>query len=201
MKVIGLCGGSGSGKGVVSALFRTYGFFSIDTDDVYHELISHTSDLTIELTEAFGKEILSLGKVDRKALSAIVFSGDNSSEKLELLNKITHKHILDEVRERLFRYKSEGARYVIVDAPLLFESGFDKECDIIISVIADKATRICRIMQRDDISYDAAERRLMSQIDDNWLSENSDFIIENNLDKAALAATVEKIYKQISDNY
>lgn len=201
MKVIGLCGGSGSGKGIVSTLFGTYGIFSIDTDAVYHDLISHTSDLTIELTDAFGASILSSGKVDRKALSSIVFSGDNSREKLDLLNKITHKHILDEVRDRLLEYKSEGARYVIVDAPLLFESGFDKECDIIISVIADKDTRISRIMERDGISYEAAERRLMSQIDDKWLSQNSDFTIENNLDRVALAAVVERIYKQISDNY
>ena len=200
MKVIGLCGGSGSGKGTVCDLFSRYGIYSIDTDAVYHELISYTSDLAIELTDAFGTSILKSGAVDRSALSAIVFSGDNSREKLDLLNKITHRHILDETRDRILKYKCEGARFVIVDAPLLFESGFNNECDIIVSVIADKETRIARIMARDDISYEAAEKRLSSQIDDEWLAKHSDFTIENNLGLEALSARVSEIYNMISKN-
>lgn len=201
MKVIGLCGGSGSGKGTVSALFMTHGFYIIDTDAVYHDLISFTSDLSIELADAFGSSILSRGAIDRGVLSSIVFSGDNSREKLDLLNRITHKHILNEVRELLLKYKSEGARYVLVDAPLLFESGFNNECDIVISVIADKDKRISRIMERDGISFEAAEKRISSQIDDEWLRQNSDFVIENNLSEAALACSVKKIYLKIIENY
>ena len=97
MKVLGLTGPTGAGKGTVAAVFaELYGIPSIDTDAVYHELLIPPSPCLDELVTAFGAEILRRdGTLDRPALSRIVFS-DLSGEKQKLLNGITHKYVLDE---------------------------------------------------------------------------------------------------------
>ena len=135
MKVIGLCGGSGSGKGAVSRIFAEIGIPSIDTDAVYRRMTLSDSPCMRALAAEFGKEIInSLGGLDRARLASIVF---NDPSRLKTLNKIAHSFILDETRRRLAEYSDEGFPAAVVDAPVLFESGFDKECDEIICVLAD----------------------------------------------------------------
>ena len=190
-KVIGLCGGSGSGKGVVSSIFAKHGYLTIDTDAVYREITNRKTPCLDALVLKFGDEILNReGTLDRKTLGGIVFS---DREKLNALNTIAHKFILAEVRTLIENAKKENCRGVIVDAPLLFESGFDSECDFVVAVIAMRDIRISRIIKRDDITKEAAIKRIDSQTSDEYLISKSDFVIENNLDKEALEASVEKI--------
>ncbi len=180
MKVIGLCGGSGSGKGEVGKLFCMNNIPVIDTDAVYHVITAENSPCLSELAEYFGKDIIDRnGALNRKRLAELVFSSGDG-EKLNALNKITHKHILKRTRELLTSFSSLGYEFAVVDAPLLYESGFDSECDIIVSVIADKPRRIERIVARDSISREAAEKRISLQTDDAFLIANSDFVIPNN---------------------
>jgi dephospho-CoA kinase len=184
MKVIGLCGGSGSGKGAVSGIFAEIGIPSIDTDAVYREKTSSDSPCMRALRREFGEEVVnSLGGLDRTRLASIVFSDPT---RLEKLNKIAHSFILDEARRRLAEYRDKGFAAAIVDAPVLFESGFDSECDEIICVVADRETRIARIMSRDGISYDAAEKRIASQMKDEILISKCDHVIYNNADIESL---------------
>ena len=195
MKVIGLCGGSGSGKGVVSSLFASLGIPAIDTDAVYRELTVRGSYLLNILSEAFGTDILNeRGELDRKKLSALVFS---DPAKHKLLNSITHSEILNEAERRIRKYESEGYPAVICDAPLLFESGFDKKCDIIIAVIAPLDVRIERLVGRDGISPEAARQRILSQLPDEYLEKHSDFVINNNGDLANVQAQIDSLVKII----
>ena len=197
MTVVGLCGGSGSGKGTLCDVFREFGVPSIDTDAVYHDLTSHSSDCLSDLVAEFGEEIISDGALDRKVLAGIVF-GDSSGERLKRLNTIAHAHILAKTREIIDKHGSDGHNMVIVDAPLLFESGFDRECDIVISVFADRKTRIKRIMKRDNMTYSDAERRLNSQKPDEWISAHSDIIITNNGDIQSLHGEVSLVINYIN---
>ena len=198
MMVIGLAGGSGSGKGTVSAFFSHYGILPIDTDKIYHDLISRDTSCTRELSDVFGKEILSeTGAVDRRALSEIVFS-DN--EKLKELNRITHFHVLNEVRDIISDADTDDYAAVLVDAPLLFESGFNRECDAVISIIADKEKRIERIALRDNITREAAEKRIAAQLSDAFLIENSDYVIENSGSTEELKGRVAEIAAKILAN-
>ena len=197
MKIIGLCGGSGSGKGAVGKLFEKHGVPVIDTDAVYHELTSARSECIDELVLAFGNSIIDEnGALNRPALGKIVFS-DNASDKLENLNRITHKHILAKAGEMLSDFSRRGFSMAVVDAPLLFESGFNKECDVIVSVIADSDTRIKRIMSRDKISEDAAKRRIATQLGDDFLIANSDFVIRNDSTLSELAENFEILINDI----
>ena len=149
MLTIGLTGPSGAGKGVIASLLAAYGVPSIDTDKVYHSLLIPPSACLDELVGRFGSEILHPdGTLDRKALAALVFA-EGHEQDLADLNTITHRHILDEVRVRLRRFDAEGIPAVLVDAPQLFESGFDAECGFILSVLAPYEVRLARIMARD----------------------------------------------------
>ena len=201
MKIIGLCGGSGSGKGAVSKLFCELGIPSVDTDAVYREITSNKGACLDTLASEFGQIIIKEdGSLDRKTLSTIVFSGEGAGQKRSRLNEITHKFILDETRRRLSSFEKKDVAFAIVDAPLLFESGFDKECDIVICVIADKHIRLDRIISRDGITREAAEKRIASQLSDGELISRSDFVIYNNSDLTALKREVIDVYNKINKN-
>ena len=199
MKVIGLCGGSGAGKGYVCQRFKTYKFGVIDTDRVYHGLLTEDSACARELVGEFGRDIILSGKVDRPRLAAMVFA-DKSGEMLKRLNEITHKHILARVRSMLSDYEEQGFFAVIVDAPLLFESGFDKECDFTVGVIADREIRMQRIIERDKITREGAETRINKQKSDEFILENCDFIIVNNGDDLALDKSIAEVAVKILEN-
>ena len=197
MKLIGLCGGSGSGKGRACSYFAELGIPSIDTDAVYHELTSRPSPCIDALAEAFGSSILKEdGSLNRIKLANLVFA-DGNDNKRKLLGKITHKFILERTDEIASSFFNNGACAVIVDAPLLFESGYNKKCDIVICVIADKDKRISRIVSRDGITKERAIARISKQADDDFLVRNSDFTIENNGDESELRARVFEVYKKI----
>ena len=199
MKIIGLCGGSGSGKGTLADMLSAAGFLHVDADAVYHEITSNDTPCLRAMAEAFGENIISpSGSLDRRALSAIVFA-EGGKEKLLLLNSITHRYVLEEIRHRISMAEGDyiGAG---VDAPLLFESGFDAECDLIVSVIAPKDVRISRISERDGITTDEAQRRIASQLDDEFLRLHSDIIITNDKDTAALYEQARELIHRLKEN-
>ena len=198
MKLIGLCGGSGSGKSFVCSIFNEYGILSINADSVYHDMISTDSECTRELISVFGNEIAANVGIDRAKLRNVVFS---SNDKLRLLNEITHKHILTKTRRLISRItETTDCKALIFDAPLLFESGFDEECDVTVCVVADEQTRINRIIERDSISIEAAKARISSQIPNDELIKKCDYSIENNSSVERLRDQVLEIKSKIIDN-
>ncbi len=199
MLVIGLCGGSCSGKGTVASVFIKNGIPVIDADKVYMELTSYMSPCLIELKAYFGDQIISCGRLDKEKLRQHVFEAGKTKERLVALNEITHKYILANIREKLSEFEKNDYTVAVVDAPLLFESGFDKECDFIVSVIAEYGLRIQRIIQRDGISAEMAEKRVSSQISDCDLIANSDYVITNNTDYQDLENQVLEIINKIKN--
>lgn len=181
MKLIGLCGGSGSGKGALSRIFSEYGIPTVDTDAVYREITSQDSECMRELVREFGSAVaLPSGALNREELRRAVFFAEDRDLSRQKLNKITHSFILDESRRRLSQYAKEGIEIAAIDAPLLFESGIDRECDVTVAVTSDREKRIERICRRDGISREAAEARINTQICDGELSRLADFTIVNN---------------------
>mgnify|MGYP002521152858 FL=1 len=198
MKIIGLCGGSGSGKSTVAAIFAAAGVPVLDADAIYHEMISKSSPCTKEIAEALGNEVLTPeGALDRPKTAELVFSGEGSEERRKKLNAITHRYILDEVRRRIAEEEKKGTFAVLFDAPLLFESGFENECNAIICVSADENVRLSRIVQRDGIDRETARLRFATQFSDNYLISHSDYHIANNGDTEELTEKVEGIVRKI----
>jgi dephospho-CoA kinase len=189
MKIIGICGGSGSGKSTVCDILSERGYFAINTDIIYHGLIERSSECSEQIINLFGEELrLPSGGIDRKKLAALVF-GDKSGDALRALNKIAHYHVLQEVRYIISSLPQETPG-VLVDAPLLFESGFDAECDTVLAVIADKEVRVKRIMERDGITESHARSRIGVQLSNEELLQRSDFTIVNNGNREELTRAV-----------
>lgn len=174
MRLIGLCGRSGSGKGVFCETASELGLRVIDCDTVYKELVSRPSECLLEIARHFGNEVIRDGALDRRYLAPIVFS---DKEKLTLLNNITHKHILNEVFTIINSCNEDDT--VLLDAPTLFESGLDASCDQIVAIIAPDEQSVARIVLRDGISEEEARRRLSNQPTIDFLIENSDLVIYN----------------------
>ena len=179
MLTIGLTGPSGAGKGVVSALFAQFGVPSIDTDAVYHDLLVPPSACLDELAATFGESILAAdGTLDRPSLAAIVFAPGHEAD-LQALNRITHRHVLDEARRQLAAYRDRGMAAVLVDAPQLFESGFDAECDFVLAVLAPREARMARIMARDGLDEARAAARMNAQKSDEFFCKHADAVLVN----------------------
>ena len=193
MKIIGLCGGSGSGKGTVAKILSKRGVAHIDADAVYHELVCGPSQLMNELVSEFGEGIVnSEGGLYRPALASIVFA-EGAEWKLERLNVITHKFVLERIEQIISDFSSRGYKAVLVDAPLLFESGFDSRCESVICVIAPHDLRIKRIVSRDGITADAASKRILSQVSDDALSQKCDYVINNDASEEVLCDRTNRI--------
>ena len=170
--VIGLTGPTGAGKSYAGELLEKCGVRTVDADKISKNI---TDSLAPELINAFGSGILyGDGAVNRKALFDKAFGSDESHEKLNL---ITHPAIIAEIDREIGRFAAGGASRVAVDAALLIESGYSRQCDAVVSVLCDRELRKKRIMERDGIDGDAAEKRINSQQADEYYVNNSDFVI------------------------
>ncbi len=196
MLVIGLAGGSGSGKGTASKQFKASGIPVFNCDACYHRMISRNGPLTRDLAEEFGDGVLKAnGGIDRRALFARAFGDEKQREKL---NAISHRRILLRMHEWIREREQAGAKAVLIDAPLLFEAGLDRECDRTVVVIAPPGVRIQRIVRRDKISREEAERRIAAQIPDEELRRRADCVLQNDGDLEQLKKQVEDFLNKIN---
>ena len=100
------------------------------------------------------------------------------------------------MRELIDMY-SKSFPVIIADVPLLFESEFDKECDLTVAVIADRSIRIDRIMNRDSLDYASAASRVEAQKSDDFYTSRANFTIYNNSDEEALLLQANKLLDEI----
>lgn len=194
MIVIGLTGPSGSGKTLLCQAASKLGCETINADEVYHSLLIPPSDCLDEIVLNFGDVLAADGTLDRKKLGGIVFS---DKDKLSLLNSVTHKYVKQKFREIITKMNSLGVDAVIVDAPTLFESGFDKECDTTVCLLASQAIRRGRIISRDSLDEDGAEARLAAQKSDDFFIERAEHVIYNNGSKCELELKITELLNEI----
>lgn len=198
MLIIGLTGPTGAGKGTFSQIaVRAFGAEHIDTDKIARQVVEPGSAGLAALVGYFGNGILCAdGSLDRKKLAAIVFS-DRS--KLAALNGITHPLVEKEVEKRLADARERLCPFAVIDAPLLFESGEDKLCDVTVGILADEQTRLLRILARDGIDREAAEKRLSAAKSNEYFRERCGYILENDSDQAAFEAQIRRFFEALSE--
>ena len=196
MLKIGLCGGTGAGKTEVGKILGSYGFPTINTDMLSREVCSKGSECVAELADHFGSDIIDEeGNLDRKKLASKAFLSKSAAE---TLNKITHPHIIKLMNILISEHDKNGAKAVFIDAPLLFESGLDKEFDYNVAVIADEKIRIQRASRRDGLDEEQVIQRIRRQKNDAFLIEHCDYYIENNDGEEKLRENVLKLLKDMN---
>ncbi len=194
MIIVGICGSSGSGKSTVGLIFQGFGAAFFDCDKIYHDLVSAPSECLNAIGERFGYDLIQNGSLDRKKLSDIVFSDPLA---LSELNQITHRFVLDALRELIDAERKKDAPMCVIDAPLFFEAGLEKWCDFVIAVISDEKQQLHRIHRRDGISEDLARLRIQSQIGNDELIARSQFVIENTGSILDLELQCNNIYQTL----
>ena len=196
MRIIGVTGPTGSGKSFLCERLREHNIPCIDADGVYHSMLVPPSECLDALRLAFGDGIFTPdGHLNRQSLGKIVFT---SPEKLDLLNKTVLSRVLCRVRDIIADYEKQGFQVVAVDAPTLIESGFDKECDTVVCVLASESVRRERIIERDSLTDETANLRLKAQKGDEFYRQSSDVIIENDGDPQKFQQDILSLLAKLS---
>lgn len=193
LTIIGITGPSGVGKTTALTSLASLGALVLDCDAVYHELLKNDAELLASLEEAYPGTVRD-GRLDRVALGKIVFA---DPEKLALLNRITHHFVSREVDKRLRDFAMEGGELAAIDAVELISAGIAERCDAVVGVLSEREKRIERIMRRDGISREAAEKRVDAQKPDEYYKENCTHILLNNADAARFSADCRALFKEI----
>lgn len=199
LRIIGLTGQTGSGKSYVSSILAENGAYIIDADEIAHDIILKGKGAYNELIEYFGDEIKGEdGEICRKTLGNIVFSC--GGEKLDFLNRCTHKYIYDEMEKEIKQAESINCHIAVIDAPLLIEGNFINLCGEVWVVFASPEKRAERIMKRDSITYKQALDRMSRQKKWEEYKKFADVVIDNSGDNGNLKEQVYNALKAGKNN-
>lgn len=193
-KIIGITGSIASGKSTVSNYLKEKGYEIIDADEIVKEEKAKDKQVYKALVEKFGQSILDEDlEIDNNALEKIIFD-DESTRKT--INTIIHP-VVYEVCEK--RINSSNKAVVFLSVPLLYEAGFDKLCDDVICVNINEDIQIERLEKRNNLEYDEAKKRIISQMPLEEKCQKATFIIDNSGDLCYTIEQVEKILQKIGE--
>jgi dephospho-CoA kinase len=185
---IGLTGGIASGKSTVTGMIRELGIPVIDADQVARDVVKVGEEAYAQIVATFGQDILQAnGEIDRAKLGAIVFHNERERKKL---NAIVHPAVRRRMMEEKEVYVQNGAKTIVLDIPLLFESELTHFIDKVIVVYVDDEVQLERLMKRNGFSKEEALARIRSQLPLREKVKKADAVINNN-------GTVEETKQQL----
>ena len=170
---VGITGGIGSGKTTVCKVIEALGYPVYYADVEARKIIETDSDVTLAISNLFGNDIYSSGKLDRQRLASLVF---NNKELLAKLNGIVHPAV---ARHFQVWANRSNATIIFKEAAILFESGLNKLLDKTILVVAPEQVRLQRVIDRDNISVDNVKSRMANQATQDELVKLADYLINN----------------------
>ena len=193
---IGLTGGIASGKSTVAGFFRTWGAFVADADEISRHALDPGTACYERTVAAFGRGILCAdGTVDRKKVAALVFS---DQALLATLNGIIHPYVRETIQRMSEQAFAESPdRLIVWDVPLLFETGYDRDCAKTVVVTARQDLRIQRIVARDGSTRAAALRRICAQMPDREKVRRADLVIRNNGSREELEQRTKEVFDEL----
>ena len=184
-----LTGSISTGKSTVSKLFSSLGFHIIDADQIAHQVLDEQNQA---IAEMFGKALIHQGKVDRKALGAIVFVDSDKRKKLEAL---LHPLIYNEI-ERLSAQQDKLGKPYFIDIPLFFEGGrYPIEKSLV--VYATKEQQLERLMNREGYTKEEALNRINTQIPVEEKRKRASYVIDNSGTLTQLEKECERVKEEI----
>ena len=194
--LVGLTGGVATGKSTVAAMFGALGCLIIDADRLAREVVEPGQPAHAQIVSAFGRGILRPdGGIDRKALGTVVFADPAERERLE---SFTHPAIRARVRARLAELRAAGFEgVVILDAPVMVESGDSRDVDRLVVVTADEPAQVARQQARDGLGAEDARRRIRSQMPLDEKARLADYVIDNAGELGATEARVREVHRSL----
>lgn len=187
--ILGLTGPTGAGKTTACQVFVELGFFHIDCDRTARAVTRPGSPLLPLLAEAFGPDVLRPdGTLDRAKTAQRAFADQESTE---TLNRLSFPFITKRVEEEIAA-ASGFCRYILLDAPTLFESGADRLCDKCVAVLCEERTRMQRILIRDRLTQEQAAARIRAGQGDDFYRARCDYIIQNSGSEADFLKNIRR---------
>jgi len=197
MLKVGLTGGIGSGKSTASRYFESLGAFVLDADKEVKSLITSNETVQYELISEFGTDIIDgTGRVNKKKLARIAFQDEDHQQRL---NSVVHPYIfnlIDKEFNRVFNDKKHGV--FIVDAALIYETGFDAHLDYVIVVTAHLKNRMERALGRKTLSREEILKRVGFQWPEEEKVNMADFVVHNDGTEAELQKKIESLIKKLT---
>jgi dephospho-CoA kinase len=193
MIIVGLTGIMGSGKSTVTSLLKHRGLKVIDLDALAKDSLNW-KETQNDIKQAFGEEYVIDNRVDVEALRRTVFNKDDNLRRLEA---IIHPRVREEVQKRLATFEKSGVGTVIIDHPLLFETGFHRKMDKIVVVTA-KMDIIKERLKKRGMDADDIERRLSFQVPLEQKEKMADYVIDNNGTEDQLKIQVDSLHEKIT---
>lgn len=196
MKVIGLTGGIGTGKSTVSNYLRKRGIPVIDADQIARQLTEKGSPVLKDIYMLLGEEaFFHDGTLNRKAVAQIIF---HDEEKLREFEALTTEEVILRCRAAIAAYRKAGTcNAIVIDAPLLFECGFQRWTDENWLVSADLTVRMERIAKRDGLSKEEILDRINHQMETEKKEALADHIIDNSADLTWLYRQIDGLLERI----
>ncbi|MFD2370041.1 dephospho-CoA kinase [Brevibacillus sp. GCM10020057] len=193
--ILGLTGGIATGKSTVTGMLRERGIPVIDADQIAREVVEPGKPAYEAIVRHFGREILLAdGQIDRKKLGEIVFSDESQRQKL---NAIVHPEVRRVMREEAEAAEAGGADIVFMDIPLLFESKLQHMVEKIVVVYAPADMQLARMIERDELEEEQAQKRLRAQFPIDQKRADADFLIDNSASREETERQVEEMLAQI----
>lgn len=201
MLVIGLTGGMGAGKSTVARLLGEHGAHVIDADAVAREVVQPGEPALAAITEEFGDEVLTDdGALDRGAMAEIVFADE---ERLRALEAITHPAIRARIAELLDEHEraeaeESGQRVVVLDHPLLVETGLAGDLSVVVVVTAPEDVRVRRLVEDRGVDEADARARMRAQATDEQRRAAATHVVPNDGDADALRGRVAALWEELT---
>ena len=191
MKIVGLTGGIGSGKTTIANYFKSLGVPIYIADKEAKALMNSSKVVKRKLTALFGEEAYLKGELNRPFLASKIFA---NKDILQKMNAIVHPKVALHFKRWL---KKQNAPYIIKEAAIIYENNLESQYDFIIVVVADEATRLQRVLNRDNTSRGKIKSIIDNQLPDSEKIKKSDFVITNEDLESAKAQALE-IHKTLT---
>ncbi|MCB9758019.1 MAG: dephospho-CoA kinase [Candidatus Omnitrophica bacterium] len=196
--VVGVTGQLATGKSTVAAMLADLGAGVINADVLAHRALRPAEGCFQKVVRVFGPEIVTRGQIDRKKLAAIVFNNPSQLKKLEA---IIHPVVARETRKQILLLRKAGKLVIVLDVPLLFESGMDQLVDVTIVVKVSKKIQMQRCLRQHHLSREQALQRIRRQWSMTQKVRRADIIVENGGTIQETEKLVKKIWEMINRRY
>tara|TARA_Y100001934_G_C12036635_1_gene623964 strand:+ start:63 stop:656 length:594 start_codon:yes stop_codon:yes gene_type:complete len=196
MLKVGITGGIGSGKSIVSNFFSNWGAYIFDADKQAKNILLKNETAQSEIISEFGSDVINANnKIDKKKLSRVAFQDEDNQLKL---NTIIHPYVFQEIDKQFEKILNTGKHDIfVIDAALIYESGADTHMDYVILICSKIGLRTERVLERGKIDRDQFLQRVNLQWSDKDKIQLADFVIYNNDTKEKLEQQAKTVFNNL----